>query len=251
MFSFEHFPVIFLGTGHIVTMQLIREPSSPYLHTYFQKSSFNFCRGLLVWFSSDSPSSTTRPVRKWNRLSNAFNFHYSARLWSLSIIGALTVRWINWCIWQGQLLLYVVLTAGFDIEDLSASPSRGQWERWLSESGEDISEFSPHSQQLQIIFLLNRITDILNLNILTHVRLSQNNNLHGTGLTKWEKGPEKLIKLVALNWETFSNDFKCPLESSYTHCAPLSWVPSSDGVEFSSWPVDLVASAAEHTWGSF
>ena len=71
----------------------------------------------------------------------------------------------------------VVLTAGFDIGNLSTSPSRERWEGRLSESGEDISEFSPYSQQLQAVLLLDRTADILNLSVPTHVRLAQS-NLH-------------------------------------------------------------------------
>lgn len=136
-------------------MLSIMESSSPaYAHTC-KSQALIFAK--VCWY--DPAQTAPVPLRDLSGRKTGLNSHYSARLWSLSIILALTVRWINWCIWQGQLLPYVVLTAGLDIRNLSASPSREWWEGRLSESGEDISECSPHSQQLQIV-LLNRITDI-------------------------------------------------------------------------------------------
>lgn len=59
---------------------------------------------------------------------------------------------------------------------------------WLSEPGEDVSEFSPHSQQLQTVLLLNGAADILNLNIPTHVRLAW----HRLQANKMRKRPTKV-----------------------------------------------------------
>lgn len=57
------------------------------------------CRKLLFWgfipsipcHSADSSGYIRRSLRRWSGLSNASDFHYSARLWSLSIIPTLTV----------------------------------------------------------------------------------------------------------------------------------------------------------------
>lgn len=102
------------------------------------------------------------------------------------------------------------------------------------------------TQLLHIVLLLNITADTVNLCIPTHVSLSQNNNLHWMELTKWEKVLEKLTKLLALNWEPFSNDFKCPSKTSYAHCTMLSWAHSSDRNGCSSWSVDMVAWAVGH-----
>lgn len=113
-------------------------------------------------------------AQRWSGLCNAFNFHYSARLQSLSIILALTVEWINWCIWQGQLLPYVVLTAGFDIGNLSTSPSvnrssgRDGWVNRLR----PLQTFSPDSR------FPGRVTDMLNQSGPMHTPLSQPTDTH-------------------------------------------------------------------------
>lgn len=82
---------------------------------------------LLGFFKCPSPQHWQlrwdyRSLRRWNGLSKALDFHYSARMWSLSITPTLTCWWINWRVWQGQLLPRVVLTAGFDIRNLSTLP---------------------------------------------------------------------------------------------------------------------------------
>lgn len=85
--------------------------------------------------NTDSSGEITGSPRRWNGLSEALDFHYSARMWSLSITPTLTCWWINWPVWQGQLLPHVVLTAGFDIRNLSTFPftwaaGAVEWIRW-------------------------------------------------------------------------------------------------------------------------